>query len=270
MSLKSYLHEIIFEAETLAGRIFDIFLLWAIGISTFVVVLDSVPNIHENYSNYFMITEWVLAGLFAMEYLLRIYCIQQPLRYIFSFYGLIDLLAIAPALMSLMLEVNSSLLIIRAVRLIRVFRIFKLGRYVREAKVLKVALESSRAKITVFLGTVLIAVLVMGTLMYLIEGEEYGFSSIPLGIYWAIVTMTTVGYGDLVPHTVIGKILAGTLMILGYGVLAVPTGIVSVELAHATQKSMNTLSCQNCSKEGHDFHALFCDRCGEKLVDASF
>ena len=267
MGIRHRIHEVIFEAETRAGRAFDVGLLWIICLSIVVVILDSVPFLHERYGSVFIGIEWVFTAIFALEYLLRISCIQRPWRYALSFYGIIDLLAIVPGILNLILGGSSSLLVVRAIRLLRVFRILKLGRHLRAAKTLQIALMSSRPKIVVFLGTVLVAVTLVGTLMYLIEGEEHGFTSIPVGIYWGIVTMTTVGYGDIVPHTILGKCLAGALMILGYGVLAVPTGIVSVELAQANQRNLNTISCPGCAKEGHDEEASFCDRCGHPLEE---
>ena len=265
MTLRKRLYHIIFEAESPAGRAFDIVLLWIIGISILTVVLDSVPAIHLRYGEILIGTEWVLTAIFTIEFLLRLYCVDKPLVYIFSFYGLIDILAIIPSYLVLLLDVSGSLLVLRALRLMRIFRIFKLGRYVREEHMLRTALGASWPKIMVFLEAIVLIVIVVGTLMYMIEGADNGFTSIPVGIYWAIVTMTTVGYGDVVPQTPLGQSLAGVLMITGYGVLAVPTGIVSAELANVNQQTLNSLICPSCLKEGHDRRARFCSRCGVSL-----
>ena len=263
--LKEKIRKIIFEAETKSGRLFDVILLWMIGLSVLVVIFDSVKIYHQQYGVIFYALEWFFTSFFFCEFLLRVWCIKDKPKYLFSFFGLTDFLASVPVLILLVFEIGGSVLVLRAVRLLRVFRILKLGRYLKEATILKSALSASTPKITVFLGSVCISVVLMGTLMHLIEGEYGGFSSIPDGLYWAVVTMTTVGYGDIVPHTILGKILASILMILGYGVLAVRTGIVSVELAQATKKSLSTRSCSNCSREGHQQKARFCYYCGNGL-----
>ena len=209
--------------------------------------------------------EWLVTILFTVEYLLRLICVGRPIRYAFSFYGLVDLLAIAPTYLSVVVSGTQSLIVIRALRLLRVFRVLKLGHFVGEAKVLRAALRASIRKIVVFLGTVLILVLIVGALMYLVEGEETGFTSIPQSIYWAVVTLTTVGYGDVAPQTVLGKFLASIVMIIGYGIIAVPTGIVTVELSAARKAAITTKACPECSAEGHDPDAKFCKDCGADL-----
>jgi voltage-gated potassium channel len=262
---RARVHEVIFEADTRAGRAFDVLLLWCIVASVLAVLLESVAEIREDYATILRVAEWTFTILFTVEYILRLMTVGRPLRYAISFYGIVDLLAIVPTYLSMLLPGAQTLLVIRALRLLRVFRILKLGRFVEEARVLGRALRASRPKITVFLGTVLTLVLILGTLMYLIEGEEHGFDSIPRGIYWAIVTLTTVGYGDITPSTVLGRMLASVVMILGYAIIAVPTGIVSVELARATDHAVSTQACEQCSAEGHDTDAKHCKYCGARL-----
>ena len=263
--IKRKLHEVIFEAETPLGKWFDILLLWAILASVLMVVLESVQSINAYLGPWIKYLEWFFTILFTLEYILRIYSVEKARKYIFSFYGMIDLLAVLPSYLSLYFASAHSLLVIRTLRMLRVFRIFKLGRYVGEAQVLLKALSTSRPKITVFLVTVLSLVTITGTLMYMIEGAEHGFTSIPRSIYWAIVTMTTVGYGDLSPQTPTGQFLASIIMIMGYGIIAVPTGIVSVELAKASDPRANTICCPSCALEGHDPLAKFCRQCGSQL-----
>lgn len=264
--MKSKIHEIVFEAETFLGRAFDLVILVLIIISVGAVMLESVDTLKQEWGVIFLAVEWIITTIFTFEYILRVYCVKKPWRYIFSFYGLIDLLAILPAYLSLFIGGAQSLLVIRGFRLLRVFRIFKLGRYVGEADVLVVALKASRYKITVFLFTVLSLAVTVGAAMYLIEGKESGFTSIPRSIYWSIVTITTVGYGDITPQTIPGQILASFVMIMGYGILAVPTGIVSVEIAEAHRnKPKNTEVCSHCLTEGHAADAKFCRVCGNGL-----
>ena len=262
---RAQLHEIIFEADTRIGRLFDVVLLWCILLSVLAVLLESVHQIRDQYGLGLRIAEWAFTILFTVEYVLRLTCVGRPVRYAFSFFGLVDLLAIVPTYLSVLLPGAQSLLVIRALRLLRVFRILKLVQFVQEARILAQALRASRHKIVVFLGTVLTLVLILGTLMYLIEGEANGFDSIPRGIYWAIVTLTTVGYGDIAPSTVLGQMLASIAMILGYAIIAVPTGIVTVELSRASNKQISTQACPQCSAEGHDPDAKHCKYCGAKL-----
>ena len=229
------------------------------------VLLESVSSFRLRFGETLRTLEWIFTGLFTIEYALRILCVHEPRKYIFSFYGIVDLLAILPSYFSLFFPGAQSLLVVRGLRLFRVFRVFKLARFVDEGNTLLAAIRASRAKVTVFLEAVLILVLVMGSLMYLIEGEANGFTSIPKSIYWAIVTMTTVGYGDIAPQTVVGQVLASIIMIAGYAIIAVPTGIVSVELANATKLTLNTRCCPGCTREGHELEASYCRFCGEKL-----
>lgn len=262
---RANLHEWIFEADTRAGKAFDVVLLVLICLSVTAVCLESVQTVRLRYGTMLRAAEWAFTILFTIEYFLRMLAVRKPWRYVRSFYGIIDLLAIIPTYLSLFVGGAQSLLVIRALRLLRVFRILKLARFVREARMLKQALLASSRKIMIFLGVVLIIMLIAGSAMYLIEGERSGFTSIPRGIYWAVVTMTTVGYGDLTPHTVPGQFLASILMILGYGIIAVPTGIVSVSMAEALRNATHTLACQDCGRDGHANDATFCKFCGSRL-----
>ncbi|MFV2073298.1 MAG: ion transporter [Thermoanaerobaculales bacterium] len=259
------LHEIIFEAETPAGKAFDVALMLVIVLSVVAVMLESTSAIQARYGPLLRTFEWVVTILFTIEYLLRLYCVGKPARYARSFFGIVDLLAILPTYLSVIIPGAQTLLVIRALRLLRVFRVLKLGHFVGEASELRAALRASARKIIVFLGAVLTVVVIVGSLMYLIEGEANGFTSIPVSIYWAIVTMTTVGYGDIAPQTALGKILASAVMILGYGIIAVPTGIVSVELAGVSRRRITTEACPECGAEGHDGDADFCKFCGAGL-----
>ncbi len=266
-SWRLVMHEIIFEADTAAGKAFDVILLILILSSVTAVMLESVVSIEAEHGTLLRILEWTFTILFTVEYLARIICIGKPFKYIFSFLGIVDLLAVIPTYLSLFVSGTRFLIVIRTIRLLRVFRIFKLARYISEGNVLLHALRASRYKITVFLGTVLSLVIIAGTAMYLVEGVENGFTSIPKSIYWAIVTLTTVGYGDIAPQTIFGQILASLIMIMGYGIIAVPTGIVTVEMANLRkeEKMLTTQSCPFCSRDGHDTDALYCKYCGGKL-----
>ena len=262
------IYEIIFEADTPLGKAFDVALLWAILGSVLAVCLDSVSAFEERFHGAFSVAEWTFTALFSIEYVLRLVCVRQPLRYVFSFYGLVDLLAILPSYLSLFIPGSQHLLVIRIMRLMRVFRVLKLGRYVSESQVLITAIKNSRAKITVFLFAVMTLVVVIGAAMFLIEGPENGFTSIPRAMYWAIVTLTTVGYGDVIPMTVAGQMLSSVLMILGYGIIAIPTGIVTAELTSVTHtRELTTRTCPSCLSEGHSGGARFCSDCGETLLN---
>lgn len=268
-SFRDKVHEIIFEADTPAGKAFDVALLALILLSVIIVSLETVDTYDQRFGWLFSKLEWILTVIFTLEYLLRIYSIKKPWRYISSFYGVVDLVSILPGYIGLFFPTGHYFMTIRALRLLRVFRILKLGNYLFESSILASALIASRRKITVFLATVVIAVLIMGSMMYLIEaGADSGFTSIPKSVYWAVVTVTTVGYGDIAPATPLGQFVSAILMIIGYGVLAVPTGIVSVELAQAQSQhdsKINTISCPECSREGHDSDAIHCKYCGGKL-----
>ena len=261
---RARLHEIIFEADTPAGRAFDVALLIAILTSVVAVVLESVPGIRQQFGDELRAVEWILTGAFTVEYALRLVAVDRPGRYARSFFGVVDLLAILPTYLALVIPTTQSLMVIRAIRLLRVFRILKLTRFLAEARLLATALRASQRKITVFLGVVVTVVLIVGALMYLIEGPEHGFTSIPTSMYWAVVTMTTVGYGDIAPRTPLGQFVAALLMILGYGIIAVPTGIVTVELANAV-RPVSRQACPVCGAEGHDMDASHCKYCGARL-----
>jgi voltage-gated potassium channel len=262
------IYEVIFEADTPLGKAFDVALLWAILGSVLAVCLDSVSAFEARFHGAFAVAEWTFTVLFSIEYVLRLICVRQPLRYAISFYGLVDLLAILPSYLSLFIPGSQHLLVIRIMRLLRVFRVLKLGRYVSESQVLMTAIKNSRAKITVFLFAVMTLVVVIGAAMFLIEGPENGFTSIPRAMYWAIVTLTTVGYGDVIPLTVAGQMLSSVLMILGYGIIAIPTGIVTAELTSVTHtRDLTTRTCPSCLSEGHSGGARFCSDCGETLLN---
>jgi len=266
--IREKLHQIIFEADTPLGKAFDILLLLFIMLSVFVVMIDSVPQIHSTMSDIFYGIEWFFTIAFTIEYALRIYTVKKPFKnYIFSFYGVIDFLAILPTYLSIIIVGSQYLMVIRIFRMIRIFRILKLGRFIGATELLKDSFMASRHKIAVFLEVVLTVVFLMGSLMYLIEGPESGFTSIPRGIYWAIVTLTTVGYGDIAPVTVLGQFVASLVMILGYAIIAVPTGIITVEMQKAETKrqNLNTQVCANCYYDQHDDDAAFCKRCGAEL-----
>jgi len=266
--VKQRIYQIIFEAETKEGKVFDVVLIYVILLSILVTMLDSVLRLNLKYGQLFYTLEIVFTALFTIEYLFRYYCSPRKLSYVFSFFGLIDLLSILPLYISFFIPGVAGLSILRGLRVLRVFRILKLTQYSHASRHLSTALKSSWPKISVFLLTILTAVLIIGALMYLVEGRQNGFTSIPKSVYWAVVTMTTVGYGDLVPKTELGQFISIVLMILGYGVIAVPTGVVSSELMGAMRNdiTLNTTTCPNCFMEGHRKAACFCFNCGYKLV----
>ena len=261
------LFEIIYEADTKVGKLFDVVLLWLIIASIALVMMESVRDYDQKYHDFFNISEWIITILFTIEYILRIVSVKKPKEYIFSFYGIIDLLSTAPKYLSLIIGGGHYLAAIRALRLLRVFRILKLARYVGATDNLSKALKASRFRILVFISAVLVICIIIGTLMYLIEGDQSGFTSIPRGVYWAIVTLTTVGYGDIAPQSAFGQFLASMVMILGYGIIAIPTGIVTAEFTKLNPKNvyLNTQSCSHCSAENHKDGAEFCYNCGLKL-----
>lgn len=279
---RTKLHEIIYEADTPTGKLFDVILLVAILASIVLVMLESVNSFDEKYHAVLDISEWVITILFTIEYVLRIISVKRPLKYILSFYGVIDLLSTIPKYISLILGGTQALIALRALRLLRVFRILKLARYLGASNQLASAIKASRAKIAVFLFAVLIAAIIFGTIMYLVEGEENGFANIPKSVYWCIVTLTTVGFGDIAPQTPLGQFIATLIMILGYGIIAVPTGIVSAEYTKASNSDgkrklsdeeheqlktvvLNTQCCVNCLAETHQDNAEYCHKCGCKL-----
>ncbi len=268
VSWRAYLHEVIFEAETPLGRGFDILLLWMILLSVIAVMLETVASIRASHGALLRALEWGFTIAFTIEYVARLACVKRPYLYATSFFGVVDLLAIVPTYLSLMIPGSQSLLVIRALRLMRLFRILKLARFVREGNDLFLALRGSRRKIIVFLGWILGLVTILGSLMYVVEGAAGGFTSVPRGVYWAIVTLTTVGYGDITPQTTLGQMISAFVMILGYCIIAVPTGIVSAEMAKEASPS-TTAACPACSREGHDFNAAYCKFCGHVLRETS-
>ncbi|MFA5418548.1 MAG: ion transporter [Bacteroidales bacterium] len=262
--IRQKIYEIIFEADTFFGKLFDVALFYTILLSVVVVMLNSVQSLHEQYGYWFLVIEWIITLLFTLEYLLRIWVVSHPGKYVYSFYGIIDLLSILPTYLSLILVGSQYLMVIRVFRLLRIFRVLKLVRYVGASDTLWLAAKNSRRKIVVFLEAVLIIVVIIGAMMYLIEGPEHGFSSIPKSVYWAIVTLTTVGYGDIAPQTFAGQSLASLLMITGFAMIAVPTGIITSEINRA-EKRTNTQVCSHCQLSHHDDDALYCKACGNKL-----
>jgi voltage-gated potassium channel len=261
------LHEIIFGHSTPAGRLFDLVLLILILLGVLTVLLDSVRSLHDTYGSYLQATEWVVTALFTLEYAARLLCATDARRYATSFFGIVDLLAIAPVYLGIFFGITHAFTLIRTLRLLRVFRILKLTQFLGEAAVLKLAIRASLPKITVFLFTVLTVVILVGAMMYQIEGEQNGFTSIPAAMYWAIVTVTTVGYGDISPHTNLGRFIASILMVLGYGIIAVPTGIFSFELARTSSIAAPRL-CPGCALSLHDRDATHCKLCGQLLPSA--
>ena len=266
-SFKQKIHEIIFEADTKSGKLFDVILLVAILLSIIGVMLESVDEIDKKYHELIIAFEWGFTILFTIEYFFRIYAVNRPVKYVFSFMGIVDLLAIIPTYLIFILPAAHSLSVIRAIRLIRIFRIFKLSRYLRGAHTMQIALRSSRPKIIVFLLSIMLLVIILGTLMYIIENSvrTNGFENIPNSIYWSIITLTTVGYGNIVPMTILGKIVASFIMILGYGIIAVPTGIVTAEFSRKKREKVSTQACPDCTTEGHEVDAEFCKKCGAEL-----
>lgn len=264
---KTKLHSIIYEADTPVGKLFDVILLILILLSIIIVMLESVKGLSAYTYDVLYYSEWVITIFFTLEYIARIISIKKSSSYIFSFYGIIDLLSTLPLYLSFFITGTSALLAVRALRLLRVFRILKISRYIGESNKLAKAIKDSRAKILVFLFAVIVLCIILGTLMYLIEGEESGFKSIPISVYWCIVTLTTVGYGDIAPATPLGQLIAAIIMIMGYGIIAVPTGIVSAEYTQHHNKNihLNTQSCSNCNENVHSDNAKFCHKCGEDL-----
>ena len=260
------MYTVIFEADTRAGRLFDLTLIAFILTSVTVVVLDSMAAVHAKHADLLFALEWVFTLVFSVEYIARLVCVRHPLRYARSGYGLIDLLAVLPTYLAALVPGAQALLDVRVLRLLRLFRILKLAAYVSEFGALGRALAASRRKILVFLAFVMLVVLVMGTLMYVVEGPANGYTSIPLSVYWAITTMTTVGFGDITPKTDLGRVIASMMMLLGWGTLAVPTGIVSAEFtAQKFLRPLTTRTCHECLSEGHSPSARFCRDCGAEL-----
>ena len=264
LRLKRRIYEIIFEADTPAGKLFDVVLIWSIILSVILVIVESVHEYSIEFQPLFTAGEWLFTVLFLLEYICRIYVVRKKTAYIFSFFGIIDLLSVLPTMVSLLIPGAQYLMVIRILRLLRVFRVFKLAGYIAEAEVLRKALIASSRKILVFLSTIAVLVVVIGAIMYVIEGPEHGFRDIPTSIYWAVVTLTTVGYGDISPQTGVGMFFASIVMVMGYAIIAVPTGIMTVELSKLDRKKSKptTQVCHSCMREGHDHDAVFCKYCG--------
>lgn len=263
---KEHLHEIAFESRTTAGKNFDLVIIILIVLSVVIVMLDTITPIHLKYKHIFHTAEWVITILFSLEYLIRVLTVNNPKKFVFSVLGIIDLIAILPTYLTLFLGGTQALLMVRTLRLLRVFRIFRMRNFMIEGRFIYVVLFNSFKKISVFLLFAFILVIILGSIMYLIEMPREGFNSIPEGIYWAIVTMTTTGYGNVLPETAIGKVVASFMMVLGYAIIAVPTGIITTEMALAIQnRKQGHEICKNCSKSGHDLDAAFCKYCGEKF-----
>ncbi|MEZ8078263.1 MAG: ion transporter [Candidatus Poseidoniaceae archaeon] len=263
LTMKERIHEVIFEADTPSGKYFDIGLLFSIVVSVLAVSLESVESIDKVYHSQLVMIEWFFTILFTIEYILRLYSTEHSVKYSTSFFGVVDLLAILPTYLSIFVPGAQSLLVIRGLRLLRIFRVFKLSRYLGEANILSEAIIQSRTRIVVFLSTITVLSFITGAGMYLVEGPKHGFTSIPQSVYWAITTLTSTGYGDTVPITPFGKLLAIFIMIMGYSLIIVPTGIISTEMMKLGD--ISTQACKNCSKEGHDFNAKFCKHCGFEL-----
>jgi voltage-gated potassium channel len=267
---RTWLYHTIFEAETPAGRSFDLILLAAIVLSVAAVLLESDPVLRVDWAGSFEILEWTFTLIFTLEYLLRLLCVARPVRYALSFFGLVDLLSIVPSFLGLLVTGAQVFLVVRVLRLMRIFRVLKLAEYLQESQLLWGALAASRRKISVFLLSMVTLVLIIGSLMYVIEGPDRGFRSIPVGIYWAIVTITTVGYGDVAPVTPLGRFVASAVMLLGYSIIAVPTGIITSEINAASERRRTgppptTIVCHACQREGHDGDAQHCKYCGAGL-----
>ena len=268
VSWRDRLHSVIFEAETPAGKAFDVALILLIALSVLVVMLESVEDLRNSYQSFLTTAEWCFTVLFTVEYGLRLLCVRHPTRYAFSFFGMVDLLAIVPTYLNVLFpQIQAQYFtVVRVLRVLRVFRVLKLAHHVSEANLLMRALYASRRKLTVFLYAVMTLVVLFASLMYLIEGKEHGFTSIPTAMYWTIVTLTTVGFGDITPGTDYGKALAAVVMLLGFAIIAIPTGIVSAEMMRGHNRpSVSTEVCRECTREGHDPDALHCKYCGARL-----
>jgi len=263
--IQNKLHTLIFEADTPKGKFFDVILIILIVLSVIAVMLNSVKNINAQFGDVLYVAEWVFTIIFTIEYILRLFSVGKPRKYATSFFGIIDLIAFLPTYLSVIIPGSEMFLVVRVLRVLRIFRVLKILPYITEAQMLRRALVASRRKIFVFLLAVFLIVIIMGSIMYVVEGEEHGFTSIPRSIYWSIVTLTTVGYGDISPQTPFGQILASIIMIFGYGLIAVPTGIVSVEIAKGSIGTFNTHACPECGSEGHDSDAKHCKYCGADI-----
>jgi voltage-gated potassium channel len=269
LTMREKLFDVIFGTDSPAGQRFDLILIVAILLSVFAVILDSVGSINLRYGHWLHIAEWFFTGLFTIEYITRLYCSPNRWRYARSFYGIVDLLAILPSYIALILPASTYLMVIRFLRVLRIFRVLKLAPYLNEANILTGALMQSRRKVLLFFVSVIVVSTIFGAIMYVIEGPANGFTSIPIGIYWAIVTITTVGFGDVTPHTPVGQFIASLAMLTGYAIIAIPTGIFTAELVENLRRDYSTRSCPNCEKEGHERSALYCKWCGTELPETA-
>lgn len=261
---RARLYRIIYEADTEAGKAFDVALIAVILLSVAAVMLESIRSFAVRYGTWLHVFEWSVTVVFTIEYVLRLICVRNPLRYVRSFFGVVDLIAVLPTYLSILVPGAQTLLIVRFLRLLRIFRVFKLAPYLREATLLQDALIASRRKVAVFFMAVLTLVVILGAVMYLIEGEENGYTSIPMSIYWTIVTLTTVGFGDITPRTPLGQAVASIVMLIGYSIIAVPTGLVTAEMARAAERAARG-PCPSCGRAGHAVDARFCRHCGARL-----
>ncbi|MCK7597003.1 ion transporter [Microbulbifer sp. CAU 1566] len=264
---RKWLNEVIFGTDTPAGKNFDVFLIWTILLSVGLVLLASVESWWVRFGDLFYALEWFFTGLFTIEYLLRIYCARDRRAYVFSFYGIVDLMAILPSYLALIFTGATYLMVIRLLRVLRIFRVLKLVRYLSDANLLMRSLWQARRRILVFYASVLVICIIFGSLMFIVEGPKHGFTSIPKSIYWTIVTITTVGFGDITPQTSLGQAIASMTMLIGYSIIAVPTGIVTAELAHELGREKQLARCHNCGRAGHDADSEYCKHCGYKLED---
>ncbi len=264
-TVRQKIYKIIFETDTPLGQRFDIILIYAILLSVLAVMLDSIEQVNNQYGFWLYRLEWIFTLLFSLEYLLRIYASPKPLNYIFSFYGIVDLVSIIPSYLALIIPEASYWLVVRLLRVLRIFRVFKMARHLSEANLLLRSIYQSRRKVLVFFTAVLILSIIFGSLMFLVEGPESGFTSVPKSIYWTIVTITTVGYGDITPQTVFGQIIATMVMLTGYSIIAIPTGILTAEISSEMKKERNTRRCSNCNRSGHHNDASYCYHCGVQL-----
>ena len=264
-TLRLKLRQVIFGTETKAGRYFDLALIVCIVLSVSLVFLDTIDNVHSQYGDLIRIVEWFFTGIFTLEYLLRLYCSAQPVKYARSFYGVVDLLSILPSYLALVFPGASFTLVIRVLRLFRIFRVLKLLRYLSEGNILLRAMMQSSRKVFLFFFSVSLIVMVLSAVMYVVEGPEHGFTSMPKSIYWTIVTITTVGYGDITPQTTLGQAIAALTMLIGYSIIAIPTGILTAEISQEIVRKKDLRRCSNCLKMGHEVEALYCDKCGSEL-----
>lgn len=269
LNIRQKIYKVIFETDTPAGQRFDIFLIYAILLSVMAVMLDSVGSVNSRFGGWLFRLEWMFTILFSFEYLLRIYSSPKPLKYIFSFYGIVDLVSIIPSYLALVVPEASYWLVVRLLRVLRVFRVLKMARHLTEANLLLRSIYQSRRKVLVFFTAILVMSIIFGSLMFLVEGPEHGFTSIPKSIYWTIVTITTVGYGDITPQTTLGQIIATMAMLTGYSIIAIPTGILTAEISNEMRKERSVRRCANCNSGGHHSDASYCYSCGVRLQDSS-